>query len=118
MRKLRIRNRELKACSHRSENEYTLSSIFVVFSFSYFAFAYLSGPHIVSVNFFRTCGPLISTLISLFAGGNSSGSRGAEGGHAPPGPVKISHKKDGCRRRPHRFHVSLPPYPAAGSATG
>ena len=28
---------------------------------------------------------------------------------APPGPVKIGHKKDGCRRRPHRFHVSRPP---------
>ena len=25
---------------------------------------------------------------------------------APPGPVKISHKKDGHRIRPHRFHVS------------
>ena len=29
--------------------------------------------------------------------------------HAPPGPVKISHKKDGCQRRPHRFHISCPP---------
>ena len=38
---------------------------------------------------------------------------------APPGPVKIGHKKDGRQRRPHRFHVSRPPpYPAAGSATG
>ena len=27
---------------------------------------------------------------------------------APPGPVKIGHKKDGHRRRPHRFHVSRP----------
>ena len=38
---------------------------------------------------------------------------------APPGPVKIGHKKDGHQRRPHRFHVSLPPppYPAAGSTT-
>ena len=36
----------------------------------------------------------------------------------PPGPVKISHKKDGHRRRLHRFHVSRPlPYPVAGSAT-
>ena len=26
----------------------------------------------------------------------------------PPGPVKISHKKDGGQRRPHRFHVSRP----------
>ena len=37
---------------------------------------------------------------------------------APPGPVKIGHKKDGHQRRPHRFHVSRPPpYPATGSAT-
>ena len=37
---------------------------------------------------------------------------------APPGPVKIGHKKDGHQRRPHRFHVSRPPpYPVAGSAT-
>ena len=43
---------------------------------------------------------------------------GGRGGHGPPGPVKISHKKDGHRRRPYRFHVSRPPlYPAAGSAT-
>ena len=28
---------------------------------------------------------------------------------APPGPVKVGHKKDGRRRRPHRFHVSRPP---------
>ena len=39
----------------------------------------------------------------------SSGSRGGRGGHGPPGPVKIGHKKDGCRRQPHRFHVSWPP---------
>ena len=38
---------------------------------------------------------------------------------APPGPVKIGHKKDGRRRRPHRCLVSRPPpYPAAGSASG
>ena len=38
----------------------------------------------------------------------SSGSRGGgcRGGHAPPGPVKTSHKKDGHQRQPHRFHVS------------
>ena len=34
---------------------------------------------------------------------------GAEGAMAPPSPVEISHKKDGCQRRPHRFHVSWPP---------
>ena len=33
-------------------------------------------------------------------------------------PLKISHKKDGRQRWPHRFHVSRPPpYRAAGSAT-
>ena len=42
---------------------------------------------------------------------------GGEGAMAPSGPVKISHKKNGCRRRPHRFHVSRPPYLAVGSAT-
>ena len=35
----------------------------------------------------------------------------------PPGPVKISHKKMAVQKRPHRFHVSRPPYPPAGSAT-
>ena len=40
----------------------------------------------------------------------SSGFRGgAEGAMVPPGPVKIGHKKDGHRRRPHRFHVSRSP---------
>ena len=34
---------------------------------------------------------------------------GGEGAMAPPGPVKIGHKKDGPQRRPHRFHVSRPP---------
>ena len=37
-------------------------------------------------------------------------------GGMPPNPVKISHKKDSRQMRPHRFHVSRPPYPAAGSA--
>ena len=36
---------------------------------------------------------------------------GAEGAMAPPGPVKIGHKKDGRQRQPHRFHVSRPPLP-------
>ena len=34
----------------------------------------------------------------------------------PPGPVKIGHRKDGYQRRPHRFHVSRPSFPAARSA--
>ena len=33
---------------------------------------------------------------------------------APPHPVKISHKKDGHRRQPHRFHVSCSPPPPHG----
>ena len=33
---------------------------------------------------------------------------GAEGA-MPPSPVKISHKKHGHQRQPHRFHVSRPP---------
>ena len=43
----------------------------------------------------------------------SSGSGGDRAGRAPPlrGPVKFSHKKDGCWRRPHRFHVSRPTPP-------
>ena len=37
----------------------------------------------------------------------SSGSGGGRRGHDPhSGPVKISHKKDGPQRRPHRFYVS------------
>ena len=37
----------------------------------------------------------------------SCGSKG--GGHAPPVPVKTSHKKDGRHRRPLIIHVSCPP---------
>ena len=33
---------------------------------------------------------------------------GARGGDVPPGPVKISHKKEGRRIRLHRFNVSRP----------
>ena len=29
----------------------------------------------------------------------------------PPDPVKITHKKDGYQRQPHRFHVSHPTRP-------
>ena len=59
-------------------------------------------------------------FLFMLSNGYSSGSRGGPTGPwPPPGPVKIGHKKDGRRRRPHRFHVSRPPpYPAAGSATG
>ena len=37
---------------------------------------------------------------------SGSGVRGAQGTIALP--VKISHKKDGCRRLTYRFHVSRP----------
>ena len=37
--------------------------------------------------------------------------QGGEGA-MPPGPVKISHKKDGHQRRLHRFRVSWPPLPS------
>ena len=62
-------------------------------------------------------GRLSKSVASYVSSGSGGGRRG---GHAPPpGPVKVSHKKDGHRRQPHRFHVSHPPplYPAAGSAT-
>ena len=36
---------------------------------------------------------------------------GARGPCTPPGPMKISHKKDGHQRWPHRFHVSRAPLP-------
>ena len=40
---------------------------------------------------------------------HSSASGGGEGSMPPPSPVKISHKKDGRRIQPHRFHVFRPP---------
>ena len=54
---------------------------------------------------------------ATFKSKHSSGSGGGSEGAMPPGPVKISHKKDGHQRQRHRFHVSRPPYLAAGSAT-
>ena len=42
--------------------------------------------------------------IEKFWGVPSSGSGGGR-------PCEISHKKDGCQRQPHRFHVFLPPPP-------
>ena len=54
------------------------------------------------------CGSVTAKCSALIEE-NSSGSRGAEGAMAPAGPVKISHKKDGHQRQPHRFHVSRPP---------
>ena len=40
------------------------------------------------------------------SGGGGGGTRGRGPCPCPSGPVKICHKKDGHRRRPHRFHVS------------
>ena len=45
----------------------------------------------------------------------SSSGCGGPRGPWPPWLVKICHKKDNHQRRPHWFHVSRPPYPAAGS---
>ena len=42
---------------------------------------------------------------------SSSGSWELKG--MAPRPCKISHKKDGHQRQPHRIHVSQPPEPAA-----
>ena len=44
--------------------------------------------------------------LALFSCGSGGGG---QGGHAPPVPVKTSHKKDGRHRRPLIFHVSWPP---------
>ena len=65
------------------------------------------------------CCPLIGAIAVGFSGKRiSSGSgRGDQGGHGPPGPVKISHKKDDRQRQPQWLHVSWPPYPATGSVT-
>ena len=59
---------------------------------------------------FNTTGELIDNFIDdNYTDILSSGSKGAEGAMASPGPVKIGHKKDGRGRLPHRFHVFLPP---------
>ena len=46
---------------------------------------------------------------NFHTGGAVADPGGGRGGHGPPGPVKIGHKKDGRRRQLHRFHVSWPP---------
>ena len=40
---------------------------------------------------------------------NSGPGGGGAKGPCPASPVKISHKKDDCRIRPHRYHISPPP---------
>ena len=50
---------------------------------------------------------LVETNKAYISVADPGGPRGA----CPPGPVKISHKKDGRQRRPHRFHVYWPPPP-------
>ena len=57
----------------------------------------------------KSCDKRILTYVDTCCKCGSSGSRGGRGGHAPPGPVKIGHKKDGRQRWPHRFHVSSAP---------
>ena len=64
---------------------------------------------------FKVLKPYLKLSVTLAVADPGGGPRGP---WPPPDPVKIGHKKDGHRRRPHRFHVSRPPpYPAAGSAT-
>ena len=72
------------------------------------------------------------SVVSSGSGGGGHGSRsrpvkigpvadpgGAEGAMAPPGPVKIGHKKMATEggRIDFMFLGPPPPYPAAGSAT-
>ena len=88
---------------------------------SRFGHVQVDDPLCTYLNMWRLKNRPLSQPLNLQAGEPSSGSRGGgpRGPWPPPGPVKIGHKKDGRRRRPHRFHVSRPPpYPAAGSATG
>ena len=55
--------------------------------------------------FFRsTCESLANSNIHFQQTGADRGGRGP-----PPGPAKISHKKDGHQRWPYRFRVSRPP---------
>ena len=50
--------------------------------------------------------------------GSSGSGGGAEGAMAPPGPVKIGHKKMATEGgRIDFMFLGPPPYPAAGSAT-
>ena len=42
---------------------------------------------------------------------DGSGSKGPRGPSPPPGPVKISNKRDGCLWWLHIFHVFRVPYP-------
>ena len=52
-------------------------------------------------------GICLFTLSKWTSLSNAVADRRGQGGHAPtPGPVKISHKKDGHQRQPHKFHVS------------
>ena len=62
----------------------------------------------------RGCGEMLRETVSPFMAHtiihSSSGSRGCQGPHGPSGSVKISHKKDGRQRQPHKFHVSWSPW--------
>ena len=57
--------------------------------------------------------PKRETVVSFLAAVLEAVADPGERGTWPPGPVKISHKKDGHQRRPHRFHVSQPPLPSS-----
>ena len=76
----------------------------------------------LGVWWFMECGVLVcGELGSVGMWGSAVADPGrGRGAMPPPGPVKISLKKDGHQRRPHRFHVSRhthPSHPVTGSAT-
>ena len=66
------------------------------------------------VLFLSVARKVIFIVNSDFKESISSGSGGVPRVPCPPNPVQISHKKDGCQRWPHRFHVSWPPSPPPG----
>ena len=66
---------------------------------------FIFGMHSTFMNIFHMMSILkINVLLHT-----SVADPAVQGGHVPPGPVKISHRKDGPHNRPHRFHVSWLP---------
>ena len=71
----------------------------------------MSLDFLVCGNFEQFLAVTIVYTLALSASSEYSFWRGGEGAMTPAGPVKISHKKDGRQRRPHRFRVSRSPPP-------
>ena len=69
----------------------------------------MSLDFLVCGNFEQFLAVTILYTLALSASSESSFWGGGEGAMTPAGSVKISHKKDGRQRRPHRFRVSRPP---------